>query len=112
AIGELEIAPLRDLGPRPTDGLLWKGDRRELAELVGDVVRLVDDEVHPVEGDPHPLEEGAPDVGMEEERVRRGQDPRAWGELLRELVRAEVLRPAVLVELRRAGQLRREALRE
>ena len=49
---------------------------------------------------------------MEEERVRRGDETRVRDELLGELVRAEVLLPAVGLKLVRKGELRPEPLDE
>ena len=42
-IGELEVPALGDLGPRPPYGLEGQRDRRELPEVVRQVVGLVDD---------------------------------------------------------------------
>ena len=93
SVGEGEVSPLGDLRAGASDRLLGEGDRREVAEVVGQVVGLVHDEVDPVGADAHPVEERAADVRVEEERIRRRDETSSPGEFLREFVGAEVLLP-------------------
>ena len=110
SFGQLEVPPLTDLRSGATHRLLREGDGRQFPKVVREVVGFVDDEVDPFRTDAQPLEQRAPDVRVEEERVGRRDEAGVRDELLRELVRTEVLLATEALELGRVRKLGTEPL--
>ena len=75
-------------------------------------MRLVNDKVDPVEAHAHPTEEGTSNVGVKEEGVRGGNEPRPAHEEFRKLVGAQILGSTILLVARAGGELLGEAVRE